>query len=348
MEVEAFEDELHGRRDQGRIALRVKLPDRRGQAADFRRLRHVLQRRHRVRHLDAQAVLEVLDHLLYIGHREMAVEDVERGPLDQLLDDLLLAGISNRLQLDLAAGRRQQRRQVAHARRHLALAVADRTAQGVGLEALEVADRDADADARALRDVRAAAGEVGNLGDDLLHVGRHDGLELSGPEVAPLLLHDVDLVRDRLRVVGPNLRTEAVLQRRDDPATIGVVLGVGARHHEQVQIQADLVAANLNVALLHDVELAERIQVGLLNIMEERDGQVRGYKVRLPLDLFVVASANPEDYTNRGRIITPLKDRFGSQIRTHYPKALEHEIAIMDQEGFAFPTDGHELGVPFY
>ena len=68
-------------------------------------------------------------------------------------------------------------------------------------------------------------------------------------------------------------------------------------------------------------DLAERIQVGLLNIMEERDVQIRGYKVRLPLDLFVVASANPEDYTNRGRIITPLKDRFGSQIRTHYPRS---------------------------
>ena len=67
-------------------------------------------------------------------------------------------------------------------------------------------------------------------------------------------------------------------------------------------------------------DLAERIQVGLLNIMEERDVQIRGYKVRLPLDLYVVASANPEDYTNRGRIITPLKDRFGSQIRTHYPQ----------------------------
>ncbi len=67
-------------------------------------------------------------------------------------------------------------------------------------------------------------------------------------------------------------------------------------------------------------DLAERIQVGLLNIMEERDVQIRGYKVRLPLDVFVVASANPEDYTNRGRIITPLKDRFGSEIRTHYPR----------------------------
>src|SRR5260370_918636 len=67
-------------------------------------------------------------------------------------------------------------------------------------------------------------------------------------------------------------------------------------------------------------DLAERIQVGLLNIMEERAVQIRGYKVRLPIDLYVVASANPEDYTNRGRIISPLKDRFGAQIRTHYPR----------------------------
>jgi len=73
-------------------------------------------------------------------------------------------------------------------------------------------------------------------------------------------------------------------------------------------------------------DLAERIQVGLLNIMEERDVQIRGYKIRLPLDVYVVASANPEDYTNRGRIITPLKDRVGSEIRTHYPRAVEHEI----------------------
>ncbi len=79
-------------------------------------------------------------------------------------------------------------------------------------------------------------------------------------------------------------------------------------------------------------DLAERIQVGLLNIMEERDVQIRGYRVRLPIDLFVVASANPEDYTSRGRIITPLKDRFGSQIRTHYPEQGGQEIAIMEAE----------------
>ena len=70
-------------------------------------------------------------------------------------------------------------------------------------------------------------------------------------------------------------------------------------------------------------DLAERIQVGLLNVLEERDIQVRGYKIRLPLDIVLVASANPEDYTNRGRIITPLKDRFGSQIRTHYPLEVD-------------------------
>ncbi len=95
-------------------------------------------------------------------------------------------------------------------------------------------------------------------------------------------------------------------------------------------------------------DLAERIQVGLLNIMEERDVQIRGYKVRLPLDLYVVASANPEDYTNRGRIITPLKDRFGSQIRTHYPRRLEDEIAIMEAERTDFASDGVVTRTPDY
>src|SRR6266481_6229487 len=79
-------------------------------------------------------------------------------------------------------------------------------------------------------------------------------------------------------------------------------------------------------------DLAERIQVSLLNVLEERDIGVRGYSLRLPLDLVLVASANPEDYTNRGRIITPLKDRFGAEIRTHYPVSLEAELALIHQE----------------
>ncbi len=79
-------------------------------------------------------------------------------------------------------------------------------------------------------------------------------------------------------------------------------------------------------------DLAERIQVGLLNVLEERDVQIRGYKIRLPLDVMLVASANPEDYTNRGRMITPLKGRFGSQIRTHYPLEVATEMHIVRQE----------------
>jgi magnesium chelatase subunit I len=88
-------------------------------------------------------------------------------------------------------------------------------------------------------------------------------------------------------------------------------------------------------------DLAERIQVALLNLLEERDVQIRGYKVRLPLDMMLCASANPEDYTNRGRIITPLKDRFGSQIRTHYPTTTEEEVEIVDQESVPL-----EVGIP--
>jgi magnesium chelatase subunit I len=93
-------------------------------------------------------------------------------------------------------------------------------------------------------------------------------------------------------------------------------------------------------------DLAERIQVGLLNVLEERDIQVRGYKIRLPLDLMLVASANPEDYTNRGRIITPLKDRFGAQIRTHYPLDADTELAIVHQESRALDLPGLRVQVP--
>ncbi|HLC29448.1 MAG TPA: magnesium chelatase [Dehalococcoidia bacterium] len=93
-------------------------------------------------------------------------------------------------------------------------------------------------------------------------------------------------------------------------------------------------------------DLAERIQVGLLNIMEERDVQIRGYRVRLPLDIYVVASANPEDYTNRGRIITPLKDRCGSEIRTHYPRDPMIEMDIMEQESTHFEDEGLQTMVP--
>ena len=86
-------------------------------------------------------------------------------------------------------------------------------------------------------------------------------------------------------------------------------------------------------------DLAERIQVSLLNVMEERDIQIRGYVLRLPLDVLMVASANPEDYTNRGRIITPLKDRFGAEIRTHYPEARTSAENCAVTLAMSSPTD---------
>lgn len=116
----------------------------------------------------------------------------------------------------------------------------------------------------------------------------------------------------------------------DDPGTVHY--GLVPRHNRGI------------VAINELPDLAERIQVALLNIMEERDVQVRGYALRLPLDLLVVATANPEDYTNRGRIITPLKDRFRAEIRTHYPRELDDEVAIMQAEAAAVGGDG--VGVP--
>jgi magnesium chelatase subunit I len=93
-------------------------------------------------------------------------------------------------------------------------------------------------------------------------------------------------------------------------------------------------------------DLTEKVQVGLFNLMEEKDVQIKGYKIRLPLDLVIVASANPEDYTSRGRIITPLKDRFDVQIRTHYPRTTDDEIAIMDQELPVMERFERVLGMP--
>lgn len=107
--------------------------------------------------------------------------------------------------------------------------------------------------------------------------------------------------------------------------------------------------ANRGIFAINELpDLAEKIQVALFNVMEERDLQIKGFPVRLPLDILVVASANPEDYTSRGRIITPLKDRFDTQIRTHYPKERKVEIEIMEQEARQFGLDGIACYVPLF
>lgn len=106
-------------------------------------------------------------------------------------------------------------------------------------------------------------------------------------------------------------------------------------------------ASNKSIFNLNELpDLSERIQVGLLNILEEQDVQIRGFRMQLPIDVMIIASANPEDYTNRGRIITPLKDRFGSQVRTHYPATAELEMTIADQEREQMQVEGIDVMFP--
>jgi magnesium chelatase subunit I len=155
--------------------------------------------------------------------------------------------------------------------------------------------------------VRAATEAGDDLPVDWLHRGLRYGEKLATPDTSVGdLIGDVDPIRvAQGRTLG-------------DPETIH--FGLVPR-------------TNRGIFAVNELpDLAERIQVSLLNVLEERDIQVRGYQLRLPLDLLLVASANPEDYTNRGRIITPLKDRFGAEIRTHYPIDLDLELDLLRQE----------------
>ncbi len=149
------------------------------------------------------------------------------------------------------------------------------------------------------------------LGDDLPVAWRHR----SERYVEKLATPDTS-VADLIGDVDPMKVAEG--RSLGDPETIH--FGLIPRSHRGI------------VAINELPDLAERIQVAMLNVMEERDIQIRGYVLRLPLDVLVLATANPDDYTNRGRIITPLKDRFGAEIRTHYPTELVDEVAVIRQE----------------
>src|ERR1019366_8864560 len=107
--------------------------------------------------------------------------------------------------------------------------------------------------------------------------------------------------------------------------------------------------ANRGIFAINELpDLASKVQVGLFNILQEGDVQIKGYPVRLALDVLLVFSANPEGYTARGKIITPLKDRIGSEIRTHYPATVEEGMQITAQEAWTARDSGRELAVPDY
>src|SRR5687768_7243892 len=187
------------------------------------------------------------------------------------------------------------------------------------------------------------------------------GSEINDDPYAPVSRHALDLITEKgedtpLEWVHRDTRYGEKLATPDTSIAdlIGEVdpikVAEGRYLSDELTLHYGLVPrTNRGIFAMNELpDLAERIQVGLLNVLEERDVQIRGYKVRLPVDVMLVASANPEDYTNRGRIITPLKDRFGSQIRTHYPLEVETELAIAKQEARPMELAGIRVAVPEY
>ncbi len=179
-----------------------------------------------------------------------------------------------------------------------------------------------------------------------------DGCELRSHPYEPLSAHALDLVAEHgdetaVTWLGREERFSEKLATPD--ISVGDLVGdVDPIRVAEGRYLADvrtihfglLPRTNRGIFAVNELpDLAERVQVALLNVLEERDVQVRGYTFRLPLDVLLVATANPDDYTNRGRIISPLKDRFGAQVRTHYPVDRATEIAIARQESTPPPGE---------
>src|SRR6202522_929291 len=172
---------------------------------------------------------------------------------------------------------------------------------------------------------RAAINTVAELGDDTpiawVHRSQRYGEKLATPDTS---------IADLIGEVDP------------------IKIAEGRYLSDELALHYGLIPrVNRGIFAINELpDLSERIQVGLLNVLEERDVQIRGHRIRLPLDILLVASANPEDYTSRGRIITPLKDRFGAQIRTHYPLDVSTEVRIVAQEAQLAEVPGVTITIP--
>jgi len=289
VEVQAFEHELDPGCHQRRALERAEERHPLAQARDVTDALEVLLRAHLVRHLHPPARLEVLGHLLERLDLQVLVPDLEDGAVDQAVDQVpVLLVLAHVLELDLAGHRGEHGRQVGEARDDLALAGADGTLLGVREQALVVVDGDAHAHARGLVDLVRAARLEGELGDDLLDEERYADLAHAAIEHRHLLLHDGDLVGERARVVGPDLDVEPVLQRRDDPPPARVVFGVGAGHDDDVEGQPDLVALDLDVLLLHQVEEPDLHLLGEIGELVDREDAAVGPRDESIVDRLLV------------------------------------------------------------
>lgn len=188
------------------------------------------------------------------------------------------------------------------------------------------------------------------------------GSEINDHPLHPISKYAVDLVAEKgtntpITWLSRELRFNEKLATPD--VTIADLLGdidpikaaVNRLHfaHEGIIHFGLIPRTNRGIFIINELpDLPPRIQVGLLNVMQERDIQIRGFPISLPLDILIVYSANPEDYTNRGNIITPLRDRIGSQIHTHYPRTIEDGMRITDQESFIQRKDGQKAVIPHF
>jgi magnesium chelatase subunit I len=186
-----------------------------------------------------------------------------------------------------------------------------------------------------------------------------EGSEVNDDPFDPISMHGRQIVRERgeqtpiawlprdqrygEKLATPDVTTADLIGEIDP-----IKVAEGRYLSDELVIHYGLIPrTNRGIFAINELpDLSEKIQVGLFNIMEERDLQIRGFKIRLPLDVYIVASANPEDYTNRGRIITPLKDRYGAEIRTHYPTMIEEEMTIMEAERTIFNDSPYKVTVP--
>ena len=273
--MQAFEHQLHGRGQHcGRCAFvrrsigcggNQRLGGNRQSLVAGEQL-HVGLRAEVVAGVHHLALAEAGNHVAQLVGREAVLEHFEHGRPQHGLDDLAVLPVGHRLDLDLAGGGAHERFQVADPGHDVPLAPLQRPASGVGRERLGVGDGHAHRHARALVDLAAGTGHMAEGGHDLGHeVGqRHDHAlaHLGQVQRAGLRRRDVHLGVDIERVMGAYLGAEAVLQRRDDAAAVGVVLGVGGGHQQHVERQADLVAADLHVAFLEHVQQAHLDPLG--------------------------------------------------------------------------------------
>src|SRR5262245_35945176 len=188
------------------------------------------------------------------------------------------------------------------------------------------------------------------------------GCEINDDPLAPICRRCRDLIAEMgdTTPIEYRRRDERYVEKLATPdVTIADIIGdidpikaakgghaIGSEHSVHYGL---LPRANRGIFAINELpDLAGKIQVGLFNIMQEGDVQIKGYPVRLPLDVVLVFSANPEDYTARGKIVTPLKDRIGSEIKTHYPASLSHGIAITEQEAWVSRDSDRKILIPIF